>query len=208
MKQMIRKFDLRNLRQTEIASVAQNVAMRMREHPDYQEALPLVEQLEQKTAHFTHALADSLYGGTDRVTAKQKAKDDLLQALFDLADWVNGHDTGAGTWFSNAGFFTNFDRHSKNAPLLPPIKFRAMPQEIPGALELRFAHPDARAVRTTYLEYSLDGGQNWLNGTYSARMFLKVTGLPSRQTVLFRVRSIGRGQRVSAWTEAIEVYLF
>jgi hypothetical protein len=208
MKQMIRKLDLRNLRQAEIAPIAQNVAMRVREYPDYQEALPLVEQLEQKNAQYTQALADSVYGGMDRVAVKQKAKDDLLQALFNLADWVNGHDTGAGTWFINAGFFTNVDRTHKNAPLLPPIRFRAMPQETPGTLELRFAHPDARAVRTTCLEYSLDAGQNWLNGAYSARMFLKVMGLPSRQTVLFRVRSIGQGQRVSAWTEPIEVYLF
>lgn len=208
MKQKIRKSDLKNLRQGELAPIAQNVAMRMRENPDYQEVLPKVDLLEQLTKSFSLALAESTSGGVDRVAAKEEAKANLIRTMYDLADWANTNDKGTLTWFTNAGFFASEDRIRKSEDLLPPTKVRVMPHTKSGELELRFALTNAQAVRTTGLEYSLDEGQSWFNGVYSTNRSLKVSGLPSRQTALFRLRTIGKGQSVSAWTEPIEVYLY
>ena len=204
----IRKSPFKTMAQGELVPIAQNVVMRMREHPEYAAVLPQVDLLDQLTQAFSHMLAESSAGGMDRVALKNEAKMRLIKSMYTIADWLNTHDTGNISWFTNAGFYMNDDRGRKNEELLPPTKLRVLPQATSGALELRFSLPNPQAVRTTGLEYSLDDGQNWHNGAYSSVRSIKLSGLPARQTALFRLRSIGNGQKVSVWTEPVEVYLF
>jgi hypothetical protein len=208
MTQKIRKSEFKTMPQGELVPIAQNVVMRMREHSEYAEALPQVDLLDQLTQAYSHTLAESSAGGMDRVALKNEAKMRLIKSMYSLADWLNMHDTGNISWFTNAGFFMSEDRGRKNEELLPPTKMRVLPQGTPGELELRFSLPNPRTVRTTGLEYSLDAGQSWHNGAYSSVRSIKLSGLPARQTALFRLRSIGKGQKVSVWTEPMEVYLF
>jgi hypothetical protein len=54
---------------------------------------------------------------------------------------------------------------------------------------------------------SADEGRIWQNGTYSSGSVMKVNGLPARQMVTFRLRSIGTLQRKSGWSEEMELFL-
>jgi hypothetical protein len=78
---------------------------------------------------------------------------------------------------------------------------------VSGELELRYELPNPKVVRNTGLEYSTDKGLIWQNGTYSSGSVMKVIGLPARQLVTFLLRSIGTLQRMSGWSEEIEMFL-
>lgn len=208
MKQRINKSAFKKLRQSDLATFAQSVTNRMREQAEYAEALPLVEQLQKQNDAYQVALAECSFGGTDRVALKEELKTALVQTLTDLANWLNERNTDSVTWIVNTGFtLKNANGRNIEALLQPPFRLRAMPQKTRGELELRYNHEFPSQVLTTGLEYSLDNGNTWQNGTYSSRGSMKLEGLPSRQLVMFRVRAIGTGQRRSSWTQPIELFL-
>lgn len=208
MKANIKKSAFQILPQADLATFAQNVVNRMTEQPEYAAFLPKVQALQTQTNAFVTALAQSAQGGADRVVAKKEAMAAVMQSLNELADDLNYHATGQASWVVNAGFSAKESRSNRvKRNLLPPVSLRAVPQQVSGELELRYVLPEPRLVRITGLEYSLDNGVSWQNGTYSSGQVMRVQGLPSGKWVVFRLRSIGSQQRQSGWSEPLEMFL-
>ncbi|MDX2279559.1 MAG: hypothetical protein NW218_08225 [Saprospiraceae bacterium] len=88
-----------------------------------------------------------------------------------------------------------------------PYQLQVINKGVKGELKLSFKLPDAARVTNNSIEYSLDNGQNWNNGIYTSRSSITLRDLPSRQSVLFRVRSMGTFERKSPWTEAVEGFV-
>jgi hypothetical protein len=99
------------------------------------------------------------------------------------------------------------ERKTIRLGLEAPYQFQVINKGVKGELKLSFKLPDAARVTNNSIEYSLDNGQNWNNGIYTSRSSITLRDLPSRQSVLFRVRSMGTFERKSPWTEAVEGFV-
>ena len=208
MKLKVKKTAFQSLRQAGLVAFATNVTNRMTERPEYAAFADKVLVLKQQTDAFIAALADSAQGGADRITLKGESQAALVRTLNELADDLNYFHTGPESWVTNAGFSAIDPRTgTKLGSMQPPTNIRAIPQTVSGELELRYELPDPRAVRNTGLEFSTDNGETWKNGTYSSGSVMKVKGLPARQAVIIRLRSIGTLQRMSGWSESMELFL-
>jgi len=208
MKLKVKKTAFQSLRQGGLVAFVSNVVNRMTDRPEYAAFSDKVQVLKQQKDAFIAALADSAQGGTDRIITRRETQGALMRTLNELAEDLDYHHAGPESWVSNAGFSAVDVRTStRQGALQPPTKVRALPQLVSGELELRYELPEPKAVRNTGLEFSTDNGLSWQNGTYSSGSVMKVKGLPARQAVLLRLRSIGTLQRMSGWSGEIDLFL-
>ena len=208
MKLKVKRSAFKTLRQGGLVAFVSNVINRMSERPEYAAFTAKVQVLKQQKDAYIAALADSAQGGSDRIITRREAQAALMLTLNQLAEDLDYNHTGPESWVSNAGFSAvDVRTGTRLGSMQPPANIRAIPQTVSGELELRYELPDPKAVRNTGLEFSTDNGETWTNGTYSSGSVMKVKGLPARQAVIIRLRSIGTLQRMSGWSESMELFL-
>jgi len=206
-KPLILKKAYKTLTQTALVSFADNVYKRMSSRPEYQMYSADITLLNQQLTQYADALSKAVNRGTDNVILKEEAKTALMQTLDRITDQLNLHHTGQESWGTNAGMEVMREPISSNSDLQPPGNLQVLSRGIRGEAILTFKLMEPSRVINNALEYSLDQGNSWQNGTYSSASVIKMKGLPSRQVVLFRVRSLGTYQRASAWTESVEAFV-
>jgi len=84
---------------------------------------------------------------------------------------------------------------------------QAINKVVKGEISLQFRLPEPTRLRNNCVEYSMDNGETWRNGTYGTRTTIRVSGLPSWQLVQFRVCSLGAFQLKSAFSEVVEAFV-
>lgn len=207
MKATVKKSAYKGLPQFQLASFAKNVIASMTAGTEYQSYAGKVQVLQEQTAVFEDALSRAFHGGADRIAQKDLAKANVLKTLDLIAKELNYQESEDPTWILNAGFEPSKDASRRLGDLQPPTNLKAAPQVISGEVVLTYSVPEPKRVRTNGLEYSLDAGATWNNGTYSTSSVIRIKGLPSRQAVQFRLCSIGSYQRKSSWSEVMEMFL-
>jgi hypothetical protein len=206
-KPLILKKAYKGLNQTALVTFADNVVKRMSSKPEYQAYSSDVTLLGQQVTAYAEALSKAVNRATDNVALKEEIKASLLQTLDRITDQLNLHHTGLESWGINAGMEVMREKVLATGDLQPPGNLQVLSRGIRGEAILSFKVLEPTRVRNNGAEYSEDGGVNWKNGTYSSNSTIRLKGLPSRQTVLFRVCSIGTFQRKSAWTEPVEAFV-
>lgn len=206
MKATVKKSAYKALPQFQLASFAKNVIASMTAGAEYQSYASKVQVLQEQTAVFEDALSRAFHGGADRIAQKDLAKANVLKSLDLIAKELNYLESEDPTWILNAGFEPSKDTSRRLGDLQPPTNLKAAPQTISGEVVLTYTVSEPKRVRTNGLEYSLDAGATWNNGTYSTGSVIRVKGLPPRQAVQFRLCSIGSYQRKSSWSEVMEMF--
>jgi len=206
-KFIVRRSTYRELPQDTLASFADNVFSRMSSLPEYQAYAADVVLLGQQLTQYKEALANAMYGGVDRIALKKEKKQGLLLALDRIADLLNASYTGVDSWIVGAGMETMREAVGTNAVLETPYDLRAISRGETGEVTLSFRLASRSRVRNNAVEYSLDGGTSWKNGSYSSATRIRLTGLPARQEVKFRVRSLGVAERQSPWSKPVDVFV-
>ena len=206
-KFIVRRSTYRELPQDTLASFADNVFSRMSSLPEYQPLATEVARLKQLLDQYKEALASAMYGGVDRIAIKNEKKQDLLLGLDQIANLLNASYTGVDSWIVGAGMETMREAVSTNALLDAPYDLRAFSRDESGAVTLSFRLASPTRVRRNAIEYSADGGESWKNGNYSSATRVQLKGLPSRQELKLRVRSLGAAERQSAWSKPVEVFV-
>jgi len=204
---MILKKAYKDLPQTGLISFADNVFKRMSSKPEYKAFEADITLLGQQLTQYTEALSRAVNRGTDNVALKEEIKVLLIQTLDRITDQLNLQHTGLESWGINAGMEVMRDRVSNNSDLQPPSNLQVLSRGIRGEAILSFKLLEPNRVRNNGVEYSVDNGETWNNGTYSTSTTIRLKGLPSRQAILFRVCSMGTYQRKSAWTEVVEAFV-
>lgn len=207
LKSIVRKAAYKSLPQNALPNFAMNVHNRMVGKAAYASFATEITQLEEKSEAYKIALVKAAKGGTDLVAMKDAAKKDLLLALDRIAFQLNYHYNNEPTFIINTGMDMVRERKTIRLGLEAPYQFQVINKGVKGELKLSFKLPDAARVTNNSIEYSLDNGQNWNNGIYTSRSSITLRDLPSRQSVLFRVRSMGTFERKSPWTEAVEGFV-
>jgi hypothetical protein len=205
-KQIVRRSTYKALTQDALASFADNVFNNMSTLPQYQAFASDVDLLGQQLIQYKEALAKAVNGGFDRIAIKNEQRNKLLLMLDKISDLLNNSYTGEESWVISAGMETFRTATSTTAILEPPFDLRAMAKG-DGNVVITFRLTEPKRVRNNAIEYSLDGGENWKNGSYNTATRITLKGFPSRQDMKIRVRSLGAGDKQSAWSKPVEVFV-
>lgn len=206
-KPLILKKAYKDLTQSALVNFAENVFNRMSSKPEYQPFAADITQLGQQVINYREALSKAVNRATDNMALKEESKAAVLQTLDRLTDQLNFHHTGLDSWGINAGMEVMRDKNLNTSDLLPPVNLQVISRGIRGEAIISFKVLEPSRVRTHGAEYSADNGETWHNGSYSTSSTIKLKGLPSRQSILFRVCSLGTYQRKSAWSEQVEGFV-
>jgi hypothetical protein len=207
LKNVVRKVSYKKLPQSELATFAANVYQRMIARPEYQAFAADITNLSEQTATYTQALVDASGRGTEAIARKELAKNNVIGALDRIAFLLDFNFTGQDVWVINAGMeMIRAGRQNQNK-LEAPYQLRATSKGVKGEITLQFRLPEPTRVRNNGVEYSVDHGETWHNGTYTSRTTVTVRGLPSRQVVQFRVCSLGSFQLKSPFSEGVEAFV-
>jgi hypothetical protein len=204
---IVKRTAYKLLKQDALASFADNVFTRMSTMPEYQQFTAAVAVLGEKLNLYKESLAQAVNGGIDRITAKNDRQADVFKALDTIGDALNASYTGSDMWIVNTGMELQRERSSTSIPLDPPFDLRVTTGGSAGEISLSFRVAERKRILNNAIEYSFDGGTTWKNGKYTSTTRVRLSGLPSRQDMLFRVRSLGSLERQSGWSKPVEVFV-
>lgn len=190
-----------------LATFAINVLTRMKGNPRFASIqTPLLDtDLPGAIERYNRALQEAADGGRTKISEKRVAHDALIQMLEVVANHVNIIALGDETILLDSGFGIRQHITSSIAEL----------QQVQG-LQISQAGASADVVLTYdrvpharfySVEWSLDGGQTWINGVHSTALRSVVKGLPARVDVLFRVTAMGSGQRRGIPSDAVRFFV-
>ena len=203
MKAKVFRRAYQRIRQADLASFARNTLNRTKEVPEYAflqtEATALATTLQQ----YETALAAARNRGMAEVAVKNEAQKSLLAALDKIADALDLKADSSPTLLSGAGFTLQQPSARFSGHIAVPEVLRLGSTGRKGELRVQLSDEMPGAVLTHAMEYSEDKGTSWKNGTYQNRNHFVVGGLPASPELLFRFKSVGRGDNKSHWTEPV-----
>lgn len=196
----------KKLAQAKLPPYSQNVLDRTKDKAPYAEAAKEVETLQLAHDHYIRALAASQTGGKAETEAKNKAKKELEMALETLAKKLMDIRPDDGLYYVEAGYDLKDTTKRHDGPIPMPINVMAHVSTTPGTVKLHFTLPQPGRVVNNEIAYQIKGTTEWIALSRSTRLFNTIEDLPRAQTLILRVRSIGRGyNNLSAWTISNEV---
>lgn len=198
--------DFQSLRQDELATYAENIITRCAGNPAYSQIETLIGELQVAVKTYNEALVAARNRGLDTLALRRQSRAVLLGILNRIAHILEFHAPDE-VYVINAGMKPVSKRQMRTTELPSPQAVQVLPTGNRGEVSLLVSVPTPAQVQTNAVEYSPDHGASWQNGTYTKRNRVLLTGLPSGQELLFRVRSIGTRGRVSAWSEAVSQFV-
>lgn len=192
-----------------LAAFAANVAQRMSSDPAYQAYLTAANELKDLAGQFKTAIDEARDRSVSHVIVKKQLREKTMEALNKIVDTLKLSYTGDPLWVLNAGFEIAA-KETKPLPenLEPPFNLKVTSTGLEGQLKLKFRILASRMVKTNAVEYSIDNGSTWKNGMYCSSNGITITNLPKKQEVQIRVRSLGTGTKMSAWSEVETSYIY
>ena len=173
-KPLILKKAYKTLSQTGLISFADNVFKRMSTKPEYQAFTPDITLLGQQLTQYSEALSRAVNRGTDNIALKEEIKVLLIQTLDRITDLLNLHHTGLDSWGVNAGMEVARVRVSNNSDLQPPTSLQVLSRGVRGEAILTFKLLEPKRVINSAVEYSVNNGETWSNGSYSTSTTIKL----------------------------------
>lgn len=200
MSSKISRRHYRRVPQSELIAYSENILARTKNVEAFAFMQSEVQALETPHEQFRIALAASLNGGRAEIAHKNQQMKALVAALDQVANALETRANGNPTMILDAGFSVVPLSNRVDAPETPEI-LRIGSTGRKGEVQVQLDDADPRAVLTHGVEYSEDQGQTWHNGTYRSQRRFVLENLPSSSALFIRIRSIGRSDRLSKWTE-------
>ena len=186
-------------------SFASNIYQRVFGNDDFAGEQAFVIELKVRIDAFGAADAKAVLGGKDRISARNKCYDAVLDQLDTIADAIEYRSNGDTSIAEDAGYEIVTETAAR------VVNYLAVPTGLKGEdVKTRKGvakiawKKDPNAVNYAIL-YQIEGETEWRNGTYSTRVSTLVQDLPSGKYVSFKVYSIGRNGLKSDTTEPITV---
>ena len=205
MRSKITRRVYRTLRQADLMSFAENVLNRTKTNPAYAALGPEVQTLETYLRDYTQLLAKARMGSPEDTLAKEYAKKKLREHLDVVASALESNAANDALFIVNAGFTPRAQSQRFTGPVEPPRNLRASGTGRRGEIRIGLEDPMPGIVRTHALEFSLDQGASWQNGTYHSKSNFVVTNLPHSPELWIRVCALATRGRKSEWSEPVMV---
>lgn len=203
MKAKVFRRAYQRIRQADLASFARNTLHRTKEVTEYAFLQTEATALATALLQYETALAAARNRGMAEVALKNEAQKRLLGALDKIADALDLKADSSPTLLTGAGFTLQQPSARFSGRIAAPEVLRVGSTGRKGELRVQLSDETPGAVLMHAMEYSEDKGTSWKNGTYQNRNNFVVTGLPAHSDMLFRFKSVGRGDNKSNWSEPV-----
>lgn len=190
--------------QTDLATYADNLVVRM-SGTAYAPLDAQVRNLASACQRYKDALVAARNRGASEVLAKNLARTELMRHVNELADGLERMSGNNRQLIVDAGFSIRQSNNLRYSRLPAPNILRAFSTGKKGEIRVVLDNLVPSAVRTHAVEYSLDGGNAWINGTYNSRRNFVLEGLPHTPELWVHVKSIGNGANRSDWSAPVAV---
>ena len=201
----------KNLTQEELKARAELYIFRMDDNPVYSEFQSLITTLKPLVATYGTALINAKLGGADRTEAKNKSKeavDNFLTKLTKTME-IKANDLApeeGEVFVKGAGFDMAQARGSNKAItyLETPVLAIENVKGRRGVIDLNWGRI---AGAITYGLEELDSEGHWQNGKYCSQISLQLTDLEVGTKKTYRLKGIGAGTLVSAYSEPVTIWV-
>lgn len=195
----------RLLRQAELTAYAANVVRSTQDNPEYTTLQDISGVLDALLQQYAVALAAARNGGRAETIRKNTLKVQVINQLNIIAAAVDQLAAGDPNVIVGAGFQMALPALRLSGELLPPTVIRLNSTGRTGEIRAFLNDDLPKAVATHSVEFSIDQGGNWQNGTYNSRRNFVIANLPNGRDILLRFRAIGFANRKSDWSEPVKV---
>ena len=166
-----------------------------------------VEKLGALVLNYHQLVKAAQLGDRSIITEKNQLRKELLMQLERIAKRLEYRYEGADNWIVDSGMELLNDRVQRTSiqTIAPPFNLKVENSKgRNGELLISFKTPNIGLAVTHAVEYSYDDGQTWNNGTYGSSRGIWLRNLVPDTRILVRVRSVGRRQEMSAWSEVVK----
>lgn len=174
--------------------------------PAYLSVKPEADDVKLKYDLFETACVAATNGGKTLNQMKDKRKVEFLVSLDVLGTALQLNVGDDLTFITNAYYEYRVQPVKSDAPLPDPNLLYVKAGVLLGTVEGKLIDLP-KGVRTVALEYSVDEGVTWQNGTYSTGKKFIITGLTSRTDILVRAIFHGTFQRSSNPSTPVPVFV-
>ena len=199
--------DLKRIRQDELKTKADLIYSKMNNVPVYAHFQASVTELMPIADVYQKALVNAADGGTDRVQAKNNAKELLYRQLTKIgklmdADWqANEFDNLK----EEAGYTIVKSPSRKEIKYIDaPKNFTMLNTDRKGAVILQWDNVDKAR---TYAFEELQEDSTWRNGRYCSKSPMEISDLPLGLKLTMRMKTVGPEEVVSDFTEPTTVWV-
>jgi hypothetical protein len=193
------------LNQSELKNFSELVVQKMDKNPTYSELQSFLKELKPLMEAYATALHDASDGGKDRTRAKNKAKDDLTDALSVLGKMIDIKSKGDESYITGTGFDVQKPNARKTIDFLePPTGFTMVNDPRKGAINLKWNRVEGAMM---YAFEELDKDNKWQNGRYNNLTAMQLTGFELGTQKTMRMKAIGPNMVTSDWTEPVSVWV-
>ena len=190
----------------EIEEFCQNVISRTDGVPAYNELQAQVDIVKPLLTTYDNAVVAAIDGGRLLTLAKLKGKNDLLDAMEDLASLAKVSAKGVPSYATNAGFQLKKKSVRSNQPFPKPEWNYLKRGVLSGTVEGEIKNLPV-GVKEVGIKHSYDGWTTEENGTYSTGKKFVLAGLEVRKDVEVKVCFLGTFQRKSDDSLAMPVFV-
>ncbi len=190
----------------EIGEFCQNVISKTDGVPAYSELQAQVDIVKPLLVTYDNAVVAAMDGGKLLTQAKVKAKNDLLDAMEDLAALTKVYAEGVMSYATDAGFQLKKKPVRSNQPLPQPEWNYLKRGVLSGTVEGEIKNLPT-GVKEVGIKHSYDGWATEKNGTYSTGKKFVLAGLDVRKEVEVKVCYLGTYQRKSDDSLPMQVFV-
>lgn len=202
------KFKTR-LTDNSLRTFSDNVADKVSTDPQFNSIAALAtDELKPANTAYADMLKKAIGGSRLDVANKEKAREAVIGILNRLAQEVNIIADGDASVIMAAGFDVRKKGERSADDPGPVTDLLVLATLVEGEVKCTWTK-DVLANKTAF-EWMLDepGQEAWVNGDYSDGAKLLIQGLPSKKYVKIRARSLASGNRKSAWSEPVRVFVY
>ena len=190
----------------DLSAFASDIVDNMKDNPVYEAEAARVTAISQTLAIFNQAMAKASDGGRTLKRIRNEKRELLLGEMVLLVTQLSLYADKDSSFFTATGFLLRKTPTRHEGPLpkavLRYIRRGVLSGSVDGETD---SFPDP--VKQIAVEYSMDNGQSWQNGTYSTGKRFTVTGLPTKTDCQLRVCYHGTRQRTGDWSEPLGVFV-
>jgi hypothetical protein len=182
------------------------VVKQMKGNPTYLDLALQVDTVESANTVFSDALTAAGTGDYNNVTVmrqKRKLLEDEVTVLARMLELTRNPDI---TFYTYPGFEVRRKPTRNLMPLNKPVIKFLKQGVLSGSLDGEVVdYPEG--VTQLALQYSLDGGISWNNGSYSSGKRFSLANLTARNSFLVRACYHGSNKRMSDWSEPMALFV-
>ncbi len=201
----------KGISQDDLKARAELHVFKMDGNPNYVAFQPLITTFKPLVDTYATALINAKLGGSDRIKAKNKAKEALENFITKMAKTLelaanDLPEDEAEEFVKGAGFDMPEARSSSK-----PQTFLETPvltiEKVKGRSGALIMDWNRIAGAITYAFEELDSDGNWQNGKYCNQPTLLLTDLAVGSKKTYRMKAVGMGTLVSAPSEPVTVWV-